>query len=88
LQAVIDSQEKSATAIRESTAAQPAARTEGEFDTEVTQRLARIETQMLRMLEEISAGRNESVQQLRGDIVELTEVIRQAAALSNPIGEE
>ena len=40
------------------------------------------------MLEEMSAGRNESIQQLRGDIVELTDVIRQAAALSNPIGEE
>lgn len=87
LQAVIDGQEKIAAAIRESTAARPAA-AEGEFDTEIAQRLASIETQMLRMLEEISAGRNESIQQLRGDIVELTDVIREAAALSNPIGEE
>lgn len=86
LQAVADSQEKIAAAIRESTAVRPAA--EGEFDTEIAQRLASIETQMLRMLEEMSAGRNESIQQLRGDIVELTDVIRQAAALSNPIGEE
>lgn len=87
LQAVIDGQEKIAAAIRESTAARPAV-AEGEFDTEITHRLASIETQMLRMLEEISAGRNESIQQLRGDIVELTDVIREAAALSNPIGEE
>ncbi len=88
LQAVVDSQEKIAAAIRESAAARPAAEPEGQFDTEITQRLASIETQMLRMLEEISAGRNESIQQLRGDIVELTDVIREAAALSNPIGEE
>jgi hypothetical protein len=87
LQAVVDSQEKIAAAIRESTAARPAA-SDGEFDSEITERLANIETQMLRMLEEISAGRNESIQQLRGDIVELTDVIREAAALSNPIGEE
>lgn len=87
LQAVVDSQERIAAAIRESAAPPPAA-AESEFDTEITQRLANIETQMLRMLEEISAGRNESIQQLRGDIVELTDVIRQAAALSNPIGEE
>lgn len=88
LQAVVNSQGKIADAIREGTAARAAQPPEGEFDTEISQRLAGIETQMLRMLEEISAGRNESIQQLRGDIVELTDVIREAAALSNPIGEE
>jgi hypothetical protein len=88
LQAVTDSNEKIAAAIRESAAAQPAPTGDGELDADISRRLAGIETQMLRMLEEISAGRNESIQQLRGDIVLLTDVIRDAAAQSNPTGEE
>lgn len=88
LQAVTESTEKIAEAIRDSAAAAPQAEPDVELDADIGRRLAAIETQMLRMLEEISAGRNESIQQLRGDIVQLTDVIREAAALSNPTGEE
>ncbi len=89
LQAMSEGQEKIVKAIRESAAVPMTVPVpDSEIETEISHRLASIETQMLRMLEEISAGRNESIQQLRGDIVELTDVIREAAELSNPIGEE
>jgi hypothetical protein len=60
----------------------------GDHDPEISRRLANIETQMLRMLEEIAVGRHESTQQLRQDLAQLTQVIREAAAGSNPTGED
>lgn len=89
VQAVVDGNADIVAAIREAAEqAQPAPAADSAPDFELGQQLANIETQMLRMLEEISAGRNESIQQLRGDIVELTGVIREAAAGSNPTGED
>jgi hypothetical protein len=41
-------------------------------------RLRSIDVQLLRILEEISAGRQESINDLRGDIATLTNTLRQA----------
>lgn len=47
-------------------------------DAESRMRLRSIDVQLLRILEEISAGRQESVADLRGDLTALTNAIRQA----------
>ena len=48
----------------------------GGLDAESRMRLRSIDTQMLRMLEEMSAGREESIADLRGDIAALTRALR------------
>lgn len=49
------------------------------FDAEARMRLRSIDTQLLRLLEEISAGRQESLAELRGDIAGLGRALRQSA---------
>jgi hypothetical protein len=44
-------------------------------------RLRSIDVQMLRVLEEVSSGRQESLSEIRSDLANLTKAIR---ALSNP----
>ncbi len=46
------------------------------FDAESRMRLRSMDVQMLRILEEISAGRQESMGELRADIAQLTKAIR------------
>jgi len=53
----------------------------GHVDAESRMRLRSIDVQLLRVLEEISAGRQESMTELRGDIAALTEAIRALARL-------
>jgi hypothetical protein len=48
----------------------------GQFDAESRMRLRSMDVQMLRILEEISAGRQESIGELRQDIANLTHAIR------------
>lgn len=48
----------------------------GQFDAESRMRLRSMDVQMLRILEEISAGRQESIGELRADIAQLTNAIR------------
>ena len=48
----------------------------GSFDAESRMRLRSMDVQMLRILEEISAGRQESMGELRADIAQLTKAIR------------
>ncbi|MGB8623042.1 MAG: biopolymer transporter ExbB [Paracoccaceae bacterium] len=48
-------------------------------DAESRMRLRSIDVQLLRILEEISAGRQETLSDLRGDLATLTRAIRQAA---------
>ena len=51
-------------------------------DAEARMRLRSIDVQMLRILEEISAGRQESIADLRSDLGALTQAIRQLSRLS------
>ncbi|MEK6217452.1 MAG: biopolymer transporter ExbB [Boseongicola sp.] len=71
---VIDSQEKLAGAIdalvREGT---------GQVDAESRMRLRSMDVQMLRILEEMSAGRQESLGEIRADLAQLTKAIRSLA---------
>ena len=53
---------------------------EGQADAESRMRLRSIDVQLLRILEEISAGRQESMIDLRGDLAALTRAIRSLAA--------
>jgi hypothetical protein len=46
------------------------------FDAEARMRLRSIDVQLLRILEELSAGRQESVSELRAELAELTRVLR------------
>ena len=48
----------------------------GNFDAESRMRLRSMDVQMLRILEEISAGRQESIGELRADIAQLTKAVR------------
>lgn len=48
----------------------------GSFDAESRMRLRSMDVQMLRILEEISAGRQESIGELRADIAQLTKAVR------------
>lgn len=54
----------------------------GNVDAESRMRLRSIDVQLLRILEEISAGRQESISDLRTDIAGLTNIIRAATAPS------
>ena len=53
----------------------------GGLDAESRMRLRSIDVQMLRLLEELSAGREESVAELRSDIAALARALRPGAAL-------
>lgn len=55
-------------------------------DAESRMRLRSIDVQLLRILEEISAGRQESITDLRGDLAALTAAIRQLSRGSLPAG--
>ena len=48
------------------------------FDPESRMRLRSIDTQMLRLIEEVSAGRQESIAELRADFAALTRALRQS----------
>jgi len=48
----------------------------GAFDPESRMRLRSMDVQMLRILEEISAGRQESIGELRADLAQLTKAVR------------
>ena len=48
-----------------------------QVDAESRMRLRSIDVQLLRILEEISAGRQESIADLRGDLAALTLAVRQ-----------
>jgi len=52
-------------------------------DAESRMRLRSIDVQLLRILEEISAGRQESISDLRGDLAALTQAIRQLSRASS-----
>lgn len=54
------------------------------IDAESRMRLRSIDVQLLRILEEISAGRQETVADLRGEIAALTRVMRGATRPGNP----
>lgn len=55
-------------------------------DAESRMRLRSIDVQLLRILEEISAGRQESITDLRGDLAALTAAIRQLSRGAMPAG--
>jgi hypothetical protein len=55
----------------------------GGADAESRMRLRSIDVQLLRILEELSAGRQESVTDLRADIATLTQAIRQLSRGQN-----
>jgi len=48
----------------------------GQFDAESRMRLRSMDVQMLRILEEISAGRQEAIGELRTDLTNLTNAVR------------
>jgi hypothetical protein len=50
--------------------------TDGTVDAESRMRLRSIDVQLLRILEEMNAGREDSVSELRADIAVLTQVLR------------
>lgn len=55
-------------------------------DAESRMRLRSIDVQLLRILEEISAGRQESMTELRNDMAALTAAIRQLSRGATPVG--
>lgn len=59
---------------------------DGTGDAESRMRLRSIDVQMLRILEEISAGRQETVADLRSDLAALTAAIRQLSRATPPTG--
>lgn len=76
---VVESQERLVTALE--ALAQEGT---GNFDAESRMRLRSMDVQMLRILEEISAGRQESVGELRADIAQLTKAIRMIGRSRTP----
>ncbi|MDQ7072124.1 MAG: biopolymer transporter ExbB, partial [Rhodobacterales bacterium] len=58
---------------------------EGAIDAESRMRLRSIDVQMLRILEEISAGRQETMAELRTDIAALSRVISQLRPVARPV---
>lgn len=58
----------------------------GQFDAESRMRLRSMDVQMLRILEEISAGRQESMGEIRADLANLNAAIR-ALGRSRPLGD-
>lgn len=63
------------TAAMEALAERAAAAQDSEVDAEIRMRLRSIDVQMLRMLEEVSAGRQESMAELRNDFAALTRAL-------------
>ncbi|SLN52008.1 hypothetical protein ROJ8625_02606 [Roseivivax jejudonensis] len=61
--------------------------TEGALDAESRMRLRSIDVQMLRLLEEISAGRQESMAELRTDLAALTRTLGQISRQTAPRGQ-
>jgi hypothetical protein len=59
---------------------EPGATLEG-VDAESRMRLRSIDVQLLRLLEEVAAGRQESIADLRGDLAELTRAVRTLARI-------
>ena len=57
---------------------------EGPIDSESRMRLRSIDVQLLRILEELSAGRQETLAELRGDLAQLTKAIRLASRETSP----
>jgi hypothetical protein len=53
----------------------------GGVDAESRMRLRSIDVQLLRLLEEVAAGRQESIADLRGDLAELTRTVRNLARI-------
>lgn len=56
------------------------------WDAEAKMRLRNIDTQLLRILEEMTAGRQDAVSDLRSDLLGLTSTLRQAIDASDPSG--
>ncbi|WP_161555823.1 hypothetical protein [Mangrovicoccus ximenensis] len=71
------------TAVLESLAAQREAEEDGP-DAETRMRLRSIDVQLLRLMEDINAGRQESVSELRHDLTRLIRVIEQATGAEGP----
>jgi len=69
LERIAEGQERMITALS-------AERGDGIVDAESRMRLRSIDVQLLRLLEEVAAGRQESVAELRGDLQRLTRVVR------------
>ncbi|WP_114966202.1 biopolymer transporter ExbB [Alkalilacustris brevis] len=59
--------------------ARPAAGDDAGLDAETRMRLRSIDVQLLRIFEEMAAGREETITDLRGDIAHLTNAVRQLA---------
>ncbi len=57
---------------------------EGGIDAESRMRLRSIDVQLLRIFEEMSAGRQETVAELRGDLASLNMTVKQAARAGDP----
>jgi len=58
----------------------------GQFDAESRMRLRSMDVQMLRILEELSAGRQESMGELRADLAQLTKAVRMLGRDRAPSG--
>ncbi len=89
LERVVEAQDRAARAQERSAAAHPPEAGAGgeHVDAESRMRLRSIDVQLLRILEEISAGRQESMADLRSDLAALTAAIRQLSrGAGQPIG--
>ena len=58
----------------------------GQFDAESRMRLRSMDVQMLRILEELSAGRQESLGEIRADLAQLTKAVRMIGRNRTPDG--
>ncbi|WGI22553.1 biopolymer transporter ExbB [Amylibacter sp. IMCC11727] len=58
------------------------------WDAEAKMRLRNIDTQLLRILEEMTAGRQDAVSDLRSDLLGLTSTLRKAIGVSSNSGDE
>ncbi len=87
LDRMVEAQDRAVRAQERSAAAHPAEATGEHVDAESRMRLRSIDVQLLRILEEISAGRQESMADLRSDLAALTAAIRQLSrGAGQPIG--
>lgn len=82
LERMADGQDQVISALQ-SMAMPVAEQAEGGVDAESRMRLRSIDVQLLRILEEISAGRSESIAELRGDLAALTGAIRQMSRVQS-----
>jgi hypothetical protein len=87
LERVVEAQDRAARAQERSAATHPTEAAGEHVDAESRMRLRSIDVQLLRILEEISAGRQESMADLRSDLAALTAAIRQLSrGAGQPIG--